>query len=55
MPRGDVMTAAYFRANLPREWKADYERLLQEAQEHAEAASRDITYEAWSPPSSTRS
>lgn len=47
MPRGDVMTAAYFRANLPKEWKADYERLLQDAQARAEAASRHITYEPW--------
>ena len=49
MPRGEVMTAAYFRANLPKEWKADYERLLKEAQGHAEEASKDISYEGWKP------
>ncbi|HEX4560855.1 MAG TPA: flavin reductase family protein [Gemmatimonadales bacterium] len=49
MPKGDVMTAAYFRANLPKEWKGDYERLLKEAQGYAEEASRQITREAWVP------
>ncbi|HEX4634071.1 MAG TPA: flavin reductase family protein [Gemmatimonadales bacterium] len=49
MPNGDVMTAAYFRANLPKEWKEDYERLLKEAQGHAEEASRQITRDAWVP------
>jgi len=49
MPRGDVMTAAYFRANLPKAWKGDYERLLKEAQGHAEEASRNIALEAWVP------
>ena len=49
MPRGDVMTAAYFRAHLPKEWKPDYERLLKEAQSHAEPASRNISYGAWKP------
>lgn len=49
MPRGDVMTAAYFRANLPKEWKGDYERMLKEAQGHAEEASRNIKLEAWIP------
>lgn len=49
MPNGDVMTAAYFRANLPKAWKADYERLLKEAQGHAEGASRNIRREAWVP------
>jgi len=49
MRKGDVMTAAYFRANLPKEWKASYERLLKEAQGHAEEASRNIKREAWIP------
>jgi len=49
MPRGAVMTAAYFRANLPKDWKGDYERLLKEAQSHAEEASREIALEAWVP------
>src|SRR2546426_6872273 len=41
-PRGEVMTAVYFRANLPAEWRPDYERLLKAAQEFALARSRDI-------------
>jgi len=49
MPRGEVMTAAYFRANLPKQWKFDYERLLKEAQAHAEEASRNIKYGGWQP------
>jgi len=47
--RGEVMTAGYFRAHLPPEWKPEYERLLKEAQGHAEAASRRITYGGWKP------
>ena len=49
MARGEVMTAAYFRANLPKAWKGDYERLLKEAQGHAEEASRNINLETWVP------
>lgn len=49
MARGEVMTAAYFRANLPKAWKGDYERLLREAQGHAEEASRNINLETWVP------
>lgn len=47
MPRGEVMTAAYFRANLPKEWKPEYERMLKEAQGKAEEASKNITLKAW--------
>jgi len=46
-PRGEVMTAAYFRANLPAEWRPDYERLLKAAQEFALARSRDIKPVIW--------
>ena len=46
-PRGEVMTAAYFRAHIPAEWKKDYERQLQQAQERAEAASRNIQPLVW--------
>lgn len=42
MPRGEVMTAGYFRAHLPKEWKPEYERKLKEAQAHAERTSRNI-------------
>jgi hypothetical protein len=44
------MTAAYFRAHLPPEWRPDYERQLKEAQAHAEAASRKIEPMVWKRP-----
>jgi flavin reductase (DIM6/NTAB) family NADH-FMN oxidoreductase RutF len=46
-PRGEVMTAAYFRANIPAEWQAEYRRLLVEAQEFARLRSRDLTPLVW--------
>jgi flavin reductase (DIM6/NTAB) family NADH-FMN oxidoreductase RutF len=46
-PRGDVMTAAYFRANMPSEWHAEYRRQLAAAQEFARQRSRDITPLVW--------
>jgi flavin reductase (DIM6/NTAB) family NADH-FMN oxidoreductase RutF len=46
-PRGDVMTAAYFRANMPPEWRKEYEALLGAAQRSAEATSRDIKPVVW--------
>ena len=46
-PQGEVMTAAYFRANLPAEWRRDYERQLTAAQEFALARSRDVKPVIW--------
>jgi flavin reductase (DIM6/NTAB) family NADH-FMN oxidoreductase RutF len=46
-PQGEVMTAAYFRANLPAEWRRDYERQLKAAQEFALARSRDVKPVIW--------
>ena len=46
-PRGEVMTAAYFRANLSAEWRPDYERLLKAAQEFALARSREVKPVIW--------
>ncbi len=46
-PRGEVMTAAYFRANMPPEWRNEYELLLQRAQRFAEAKSREIKPVVW--------
>ncbi len=46
-PQGEVMTAAYFRANLPAEWRPDYERQLRAAQEFALARSRDVRPVIW--------
>lgn len=45
--RGEVMTAAYFRANMPTAWRRDYEDLLRVAQRFAEERSRDIRPLVW--------
>jgi flavin reductase (DIM6/NTAB) family NADH-FMN oxidoreductase RutF len=45
--RGEAMTAAYFRAHIPPEWQADYERQLARAQAEAEKTARDIRSLAW--------
>jgi flavin reductase (DIM6/NTAB) family NADH-FMN oxidoreductase RutF len=49
-PTGDVMTAAYFRTNMPAEWRQEYEGQLQAAQRIAEAQSRDIKAVSWKGP-----
>src|SRR5207302_1088765 len=41
-PAGNVMTAAYFRANMPPPWRSEYEALLRTAQAYAAERSRDI-------------
>lgn len=46
-PTGLVMTAAYMRANMPPEWRSAYEAHLKEAQQFAEARSRDIRPVIW--------
>lgn len=46
-PRGEVLTAAYFRANMPAAWRREYEELLRTAQRHAEERSRDIRAVVW--------
>ncbi len=46
-PRGAVMTAPYFRAHMPAEWRKEYEALLQAAQRSAEAGARDIKPVVW--------
>ena len=46
-PQGEVMTAAYFRANLPAEWRPDYEQQLKAAQAFALARSRDVKPVIW--------
>jgi flavin reductase (DIM6/NTAB) family NADH-FMN oxidoreductase RutF len=46
-PKGELMTATYFRANMPAEWRQEYEVKLKEAQEFAEQRSRDI--KTWKP------
>src|SRR5438105_9568085 len=44
---GSVMTAAHFRANMPAEWRAEYEALLRAAQAYAAERSRDIRPVGW--------
>ncbi|HXF96650.1 MAG TPA: flavin reductase family protein [Gemmatimonadales bacterium] len=46
-PRGEVMTAAYFRAHLPPEWRREYEDQLRAAQRAAEARAHDIRPLIW--------
>ena len=46
-PRGEVMTAAHFRANMPAAWRKDYEQHLLVAQRFAEERSRDIRPVVW--------
>ena len=46
-PRGEVMTAAHFRANMPAAWRKEYEDLLAAAQRYAEQRSRDIKAVIW--------
>jgi len=46
-PRGDLLTAAYFRSNMRAEWRIEYETKLKEAQQFAEARSRDIKPVVW--------
>jgi flavin reductase (DIM6/NTAB) family NADH-FMN oxidoreductase RutF len=46
-PRGEVMTAAYFRAHVPAEWRGEYERQLAAAQRAAERNARDIRPLVW--------
>ena len=46
-PSGRVMTAAHFRANMPREWRSEYERLLTAAQAFAAERSHDIKPVTW--------
>ena len=45
--RGEVMTAAHFRANMPEAWRKEYEELLATAQRYAEQRSRDIRAVTW--------
>ena len=46
-PKGELLTATYFRSNMPTEWRLEYEAKLKEAQRYAEARSRDIKPVVW--------
>src|SRR5258705_237806 len=41
-PRGELLTATYFRANLPAAWRTEYEAKLKEAQQAGAELSRHI-------------
>ena len=49
-PRGEVMTAGFFRAHIPVAWREDYVRQLAHAQGAAERTSRDIRPLVWREP-----
>jgi len=46
-PKSALMTAAYFRANMPAEWRPEYEAQLEAAQRFAEERSGDIKAVIW--------
>jgi len=46
-PRGELLTATYFRANMPAEWRPEYEAKLKEAQQVAAEMSRKIKPVVW--------
>jgi flavin reductase (DIM6/NTAB) family NADH-FMN oxidoreductase RutF len=46
-PRGALLTASYFRTNMPAEWRVEYESKLKEAQQIAAELSRDIKSVVW--------
>src|SRR6267378_3683059 len=46
-PRGDLLTATYFRANMPAEWRQEYAIKLKEAQQIAAEMSRNIRPVVW--------
>jgi len=46
-PRGELLTATHFRANMPAEWRVEYEAKLKEAQQVAAELSRTIQPVDW--------
>jgi flavin reductase (DIM6/NTAB) family NADH-FMN oxidoreductase RutF len=46
-PRGELLTATYFRANIPAEWRIEYEAKLKDAQQVAAEMSRNIKPVVW--------
>ena len=46
-PRGELLTATYFRSNMPAEWRVEYEAKLKDAQQVAEEMSRNIRPVIW--------
>ena len=46
-PKGELMTAGYFRSNMPPEWRSEYEVKLAEAQTIGATMSRNIKPVVW--------
>jgi flavin reductase (DIM6/NTAB) family NADH-FMN oxidoreductase RutF len=46
-PKGELLTAGYFRSNMPAEWRTEYEMKLAEAQKMGVELSRTIKPVAW--------
>jgi flavin reductase (DIM6/NTAB) family NADH-FMN oxidoreductase RutF len=46
-PQGELLTATYFRSNMPAEWRLEYEAKLQDAQRSAAELSRPIKPVVW--------
>src|SRR5881409_2722100 len=46
-PRGELLTATYFRTNMPAEWRLEYEAKLTEAQQVAAEMSKTIQPVVW--------
>ena len=46
-PKGELLTAGYFRSNMPAEWRIEYEAKLGEAQQVAAEMSRTIKPVVW--------
>ena len=49
-PKGELMTAAYFRSNMPAEWRIEYEAKLKDAQQLGDELSRNIKPVVWKKP-----
>src|SRR3954463_15615349 len=46
-PQGELLTATYFRSNMPAAWRIEYEAKLKEAQQAAEETSKNIRSVVW--------
>src|SRR5947207_11244551 len=46
-PRGELLTATYFRTNMPAEWRVEYEAKLKDGQQMAAEMSRHIKPVVW--------
>ena len=46
-PKGELLTATYFRSRMPAEWRQEYEAKLEDAQQIAAETSRHIKPVAW--------